>query len=637
MFEIKLNKNIKKYNHEISGLDLLQELDKSLRHNCVAIKINEEIKDLSTVINENSEIDFIFSSSPEGLDIIRHDAAHILAQAVKELYPKAIVTIGPVIENGFYYDFANVKPFNEEDLEKIEEKMQEIINQNLAITRKVVTKDEAINFFQSQGEKYKVEIINAFPNDNEITIYTQGNFSDLCKGPHSQNTGVVKAFKLMKVAGAYWRGDSKNEMLQRIYGTAWSDKKQLRQYLTMLEEAEKRDHRKIGKQSDLFHFQEEAPGSVFWHPKGWNLFQRLIDYIRNKQNENGYFEISTPEIMDKKLWVLSGHWDKFRENMFTASTVDEDKVYAVRPMNCPGGVQVYNQGIKSYRDLPLRLAEFGKVHRFEPSGALHGLMRVRAFTQDDAHIFCTNEQMTEECINVCKLIKEIYKDFGFEDVKVKFSDRPDKRIGSDEVWDESEKALLNAVKQQNLPYTLNKGEGAFYGPKLEFVLRDAIGRDWQLGTLQVDFNLPERLNANYVDKDGKKYRPAMLHRALFGSIERFLGILLEHYSGNLPIWLAPIQVVIVTVTDELSDYAKNVSEILKKNSIRHIVDLDNEKITYKIRKHSLSKIPIIVVLGKKEEEDKLVSVRKLGNKHQEVLELSHFVDKLLDEIKQKRS
>jgi len=637
MFEIKLNKSIKKYNHEISGLDLLQELDKSLRHNCVAIKINEEIKDLSTVINENSEIDFIFSSSPEGLDIIRHDAAHILAQAVKELYPKAMVTIGPVIENGFYYDFANVKPFNEADLEKIEEKMQEIINQNLAITRKVVTKDEAINFFQSQGEKYKVEIINAFPNDNEITIYTQGNFSDLCKGPHSQNAGVVKAFKLMKVAGAYWRGDSKNEMLQRIYGTAWSDKKQLRQYLTMLEEAEKRDHRKIGKQSDLFHFQEEAPGSVFWHPKGWNLFQRLIDYIRNKQNENGYFEISTPEIMDKKLWVLSGHWDKFRENMFTASTVDEDKVYAVRPMNCPGGVQVYNQGIKSYRDLPLRLAEFGKVHRFEPSGALHGLMRVRAFTQDDAHIFCTNEQMTEECINVCKLIKEIYKDFGFEDVKVKFSDRPDKRIGSDEVWDESEKALLNAVKQQNLPYTLNKGEGAFYGPKLEFVLRDAIGRDWQLGTLQVDFNLPERLNANYVDKDGGKYRPAMLHRALFGSIERFLGILLEHYSGNLPIWLAPIQVVIVTVTDELSDYAKNVSEILKKNSIRHIVDLDNEKITYKIRKHSLSKIPIIVVLGKKEEEDKLVSVRKLGNKHQEVLELSHFVDKLLDEIKQKRS
>ena len=637
MFEIKLNKNIKKYNHEISGLDLLQEVDKSLRHNCVAIKINDEIKDLSTVINENSEIDFIFSSSPEGLDIIRHDAAHILAQAVKELYPKAMVTIGPVIENGFYYDFANVKPFNELDLEKIEEKMQEIINQNLAITRKVVTKDEAINFFKSQGERYKVEIINAFPNDNEITIYTQGNFSDLCKGPHSQNTGVVKAFKLMKIAGAYWRGDSKNEMLQRIYGTAWSDKKQLRQYLTMLEEAEKRDHRKIGKQSDLFHFQEEAPGSVFWHPKGWNLFQRLIDYIRNKQNNNGYYEISTPEIMDKKLWVLSGHWDKFRENMFTASTVDEDKVYAVRPMNCPGGVQVYNQGIKSYRDLPLRLAEFGKVHRFEPSGALHGLMRVRAFTQDDAHIFCTNEQMTEECINVCKLIKEIYKDFGFEDVKVKFSDRPDKRIGSDEVWDESEKALLNAVKQQNLPYTFNKGEGAFYGPKLEFVLRDAIGRDWQLGTLQVDFNLPERLDANYVDKDGKKYRPAMLHRALFGSIERFLGILLEHYSGNLPIWLAPIQVAIVTVTDELSDYAKNVSEILKKNSIRHIADLDNEKITYKIRKHSLSKIPIIVVLGKKEEEDKLVSVRKLGNKHQEVLELSHFIDKLLDEIKQKRS
>jgi threonyl-tRNA synthetase len=637
MFEIKLNKNIKKYNDSISGVGLLQEIDKSLRQSCLAIKINNEVKDLSTVINENSEVDFVFSSSPEGLDIIRHDAAHILAQAVKELHPEAMVTIGPVIENGFYYDFANVTPFNEADLEKIEKKMQEIIDQNLAITRKIVTKDEAISFFQAHGEKYKIEIINSFPSDAKITIYTQGNFSDLCKGPHSQNTGVVKAFKLMKIAGAYWRGNSQNEMLQRVYGTAWSDKKQLKQYLTMLEEAEKRDHRKLGRQSDLFHFQEEAQGAVFWHPKGWDLFQRLINYIRNKQNDNGYFEISTPEIMDKNLWVLSGHWEKFRENMFTANSIEEDKVYVVRPMNCPGGVQVYNQGIKSYRDLPLRLAEFGKVHRYEPSGALHGLMRVRAFTQDDAHIFCTTEQMTEECINVCKLIKEIYKDFGFEDVKVKFSDRPEKRIGTDEVWDESEKALLDAVKQQNLPYTLNKGEGAFYGPKLEFVLRDAIGRDWQLGTLQVDFNLPERLDANYIDSDGKKYRPVMLHRALFGSIERFLGILLEHYSGNLPIWLAPIQIAVITVTDELSTYAKNVSEILKKNAIRHIVDLDNEKITYKIRKHSLNKVPIIVVLGKKEEEEKLVSVRKLGDKHQEVLELSHFVDKLLDEIKQKRS
>ncbi len=637
MIEIKLNKNIKKYNNKISGKDLLKEIDQSLHNNCIAIKINGEIKDLSTIVDKNSEVEFIFSSSSEGIDIIRHDAAHVLAQAVKALYPEVMVTIGPTIENGFYYDFANIKPFTESDLEKIEAEMQKIIDQKFPITRKVVTKQEAIKFFQNQGEKYKVEIINSFPDNDEITIYTQGNFSDLCRGPHAPNTGFIKAFKLMKIAGAYWRGDSKNEMLQRIYGNAWSDKKQLRAYLQMLEEAEKRDHRKLGKQCNLFHFQEEAQGSVFWHPKGWDLFQRLINYIRTKQNQNGYFEISTPEIMDKKLWVASGHWEKFRENMYTASTIDENKIYAVRPMNCPGGVQIYNQGIKSYRDLPLRLAEFGKVHRFEPSGALHGLMRARAFTQDDAHIFCTNDQITEECINVCKLIKEIYKDFGFDDVKVKFSDRPEQRIGYDDIWDKAEAALLTAVKKQNLPYTLNKGEGAFYGPKLEFVLRDAIGRDWQLGTLQVDFNLPERLDSNYIDKDGKKYRPVMLHRALFGSIERFLGILMEHYSGNLPIWLAPTQVVITTVTDEQKCYANKVFEILRSKFIRCITDFENEKITYKIRKHSVAKAPIIIIIGKKEEANNSVSIRKLGNKNQEVLELSHFVDKLIDDIKQKRS
>ncbi|WPX96562.1 threonine--tRNA ligase [Candidatus Bandiella euplotis] len=638
MNEIKLNGKIKELDQQkICGVELLSEIDKSLHKQCVAIKINGDVKDLSTEVVVGDDVEFVTSSSTEGLDIIRHDAAHIMAQAVKELYPSAQVTIGPTIENGFYYDFANVEPFSEADLEKIEAKMQSIIDQNLPIIRKVVTKEEAVDFFSKQGETYKVEIIGSLPQESQITIYTQGNFSDLCRGPHSPSTGVVKAFKLMKVAGAYWRGNSNNAMLQRIYGTAWADKKQLKQYLTMLEEAEKRDHRKIGKASDLFHFQEEAQGSVFWHPKGWDLFQRLLNYIREKQNNNGYLEISTPEIMDKKLWEASGHWEKFGENMFTANTIEEGRLYAVRPMNCPGGIQVYNQGIKSYRELPLRLAEFGKVHRYEPSGALHGLMRARAFTQDDAHIFCTNEQITEECIAVCKLIMEIYKDFGFNNVKVKFSDRPQKRIGSDEVWDSAEKALLNALVEQELPYTLNKGEGAFYGPKLEFVMRDAIGRDWQLGTLQVDFNLPERLDANYIDKDGKKYRPVMLHRALFGSIERFLGILIEHYSGNLPLWIAPTQVVIITVTDSINDYAKTVFSTLRTKGIRCTIDLENEKITYKIRKYSLEKVPMIAVLGEKEKEGNLVSIRKIGSNQQETLELNQFMDKLLLEIQQKRS
>ncbi len=637
MFEITLNKKKKKYSQEISGVELLKEIDSSIRNQCIAIKINDKIKDLSTIINNDCDIAFILSSSPEGVDIINHDAAHVLAQAVKDLVPEVMVAIGPTIDNGFYYDFANTEPFSEADLQRIEKRMQEIIDQNLAIMRKVMTKEEAIDFFQNQGEKYKVDIINSFPKDEEITIYTQGDFSDLCRGPHAPNTRFIKAFKLMRVSGAYWRGDSDNEMLQRVYGTAWPHQQQLTQYLAMLEEADKRDHRKIGRQSNLFHFQKDSQGFIFWHPKGWNLFQRLIDYIRNKQSDNGYLEISTPEVMNKKLWESSGHWETFRVNMFTANTIDQDKIYAIRPMNCPGSVQVYNQGIKSYRDLPLRLAEFGKVYRFEPSGALHGLMRTRAFTQDDAHIFCTNNQITEECVKVCELIKEVYKDFGFYDIKVKFSDRPDKRIGSDEVWDKSEKALLHAVRQQNLTYIENKGEGAFYGPKLEFVLKDAIGRDWQLGTLQVDFNLPARFNASYIDKDGRKYRPVMLHRALFGSIERFLGMLLEHYSGNLPVWLAPIQVVIVSITDDVLNYANHVFKTLKNNCIRCVTDFHNEKMNYKIRKYSLSKIPFIVILGKREKENQLVSIRKLGYKHQETLELSHFVDKLLTDIKQKRS
>ncbi|MFQ3307414.1 MAG: threonyl-tRNA synthetase [Candidatus Midichloriaceae bacterium] len=636
--KIKLNK--KTINHDaksIIGFDLLSELDKSLHKQCIAIKINGVVQDLSTTIDQDSEVEFILSSSTDGTEIIRHDAAHILAQAVKKLYPHAQVTIGPTIENGFYYDFADIEPLNEEILQKIEEKMQEIIDQDLPITREVISKNSAIEYFDGIGEKYKVEIIKDLAPNQDISIYKQGDFADLCRGPHGPKTSYVKAFKLLKVSGAYWRGDSKNKMLQRIYGTAWHDKKQLKTYLNMLEEAKKRDHRKIGKQSELFHFQEEAQGCVFWHPKGWNLFQRLVNYIREKQEENGYLEVNTPEIMNQKLWEASGHWEKFMENMFTAKTIDEDKLYAVRPMNCPGGVQIYNQGIKSYKDLPIRLAEFGKVFRYEPSGALHGLMRARGFTQDDAHIFCTSEQLTQECIDVCELIIAIYKDFGFDDVRVKFSDRPEKRIGADDVWDMAEKALLFALNKQKLKYSINKGEGAFYGPKLEFVLRDAIGRDWQLGTLQVDFNLPKRLGATFIEKDGSKHIPVMLHRALFGSIERFLGILIEHYSGNLPLWLAPTQVVVATIKDSVDDYALDIVNNLKKSGIRAIIDLENEQISYKIRKYSLEKIPLIVVLGDKEKEKKLVSIRILGNKQQETLEFNDFIDKLLDCINKKRS
>ena len=560
------------------------------------------------------------------LELIRHDAAHVMAMSVQELYPETKVTIGPVIENGFFYDFSREVPFTNKDLIKIEKKMKEIVNRNVPVTFKVVSREEAIDIFTKIGENYKVEIIDSIPKDEEIKIYYHGEWFDLCRGPHLSSSGEIgKAFKLTKVAGAYWRGDSNNEMLQRIYGTAWETQEELDSYLLRLEEAEKRDHRKLGKELDLFHFQEEAPGAVFWHPKGWTLFQNLINYMRKRQDDAGYHEINTPDIMDKSLWELSGHLEKFGDNMFTTEA-KEDRVYALKPMNCPGCVQVYKWGMKSYRDLPLRVSEFGKVHRYEPSGALHGLMRVRAFTQDDAHIFCTEEQVTEESKIVCDLILSIYKDFGFEKISIKFSDRPEKRVGSDEIWDKSELALKKAVEATGLDYTYNPGEGAFYGPKLEFILRDAIGRDWQCGTLQVDLNMPERLGGTFIGEDGQKHHPVMLHRALFGSLERFTGILLEHYAGNLPLWLAPIQAVVAPITSEIDPYAKEIFDELKLNGVRVNLDTRNEKINYKIRDNSLQKIPYMLIVGKQEQENKSISIRQFGSKDQEIIKFDNLTD-----------
>ena len=566
------------------------------------------------------------SNNEPFIDILRHDTAHVLAMAVQELFPDAQVTIGPVIENGFYYDFDRKEPFTEKDLGTIEKKMKEIVNRDEKTSFKVMSKEDAIKLFSDKGEKYKVEIIRDLPESEELKVYYHGEWFDLCKGPHLESTGKIgKAFKLTKVAGAYWRGDSNNPMLQRIYGTAWETQEDLENYLNLLKEAEKRDHRKLGKELDLFHFQEEAPGSVFWHAKGWTLFRTLIDYMRHRQEEAGYEEINTPDIMDKSLWERSGHLEKFGDNMFTTEA-REERVYALKPMNCPGCVQVYKQGLKSYRDLPLRVAEFGKVHRYEPSGALHGLMRVRAFTQDDAHIFCTEDQITEESKKVCDLVLSIYKDFGFENVSIKFSDRPEKRVGNDDVWDKSEAALREAMEATGLEYTLNPGEGAFYGPKLEFILKDAIGREWQCGTLQVDLNLPERLGGHYVAEDGQKHNPVMLHRALFGSLERFTGILIEHYAGNLPLWLAPIQAVVTPITSDINEYAERVFLSLKNKGIRVEKDLRNEKISYKIRENSLKKIPYQLILGKNEMEDNTVTLREFGNDKQEKIKFEKLND-----------
>ena len=566
------------------------------------------------------------SNNEPFIDILRHDTAHVLAMAVQELFPDAQVTIGPVIENGFYYDFDRKEPFTEKDLGTIEKKMKEIVNRDEKTSFKVMSREDAIKLFSDKGENYKVEIIRDLPESEELKVYYHGEWFDLCKGPHLESTGKIgKAFKLTKVAGAYWRGDSNNPMLQRIYGTAWETQEDLENYLNLLKEAEKRDHRKLGKELDLFHFQEEAPGSVFWHAKGWTLFRTLIDYMRHRQEEAGYEEINTPDIMDKSLWERSGHLEKFGDNMFTTEA-REERVYALKPMNCPGCVQVYKQGLKSYRDLPLRVAEFGKVHRYEPSGALHGLMRVRAFTQDDAHIFCTEDQITEESKKVCDLVLSIYKDFGFENVSIKFSDRPEKRVGNDDVWDKSEAALREAMEATGLEYTLNPGEGAFYGPKLEFILKDAIGREWQCGTLQVDLNLPERLGGHYVAEDGQKHNPVMLHRALFGSLERFTGILIEHYAGNLPLWLAPIQAVVAPITSDINEYAERVFLSLKNKGIRVEKDLRNEKISYKIRENSLKKIPYQLILGKNEMEENTVTLREFGNDKQEKIKFEKLND-----------
>jgi threonyl-tRNA synthetase len=623
--------SVRQFDEPVTGAELAADIGPGLAKAALAIKLDGEIVDLSRTIDRNSAVEIITRKSEEALELIRHDAAHVMAEAVKALYPATQVTIGPAIEHGFYYDFARDEPFTPDDLEKIEAKMREIIQRDEAFERQEWDRSEAAGYFDSIGEKYKAQLICDLPAKETISIYRQGEWMDLCRGPHMPSTGHVgKAFKLQKLAGAYWRGDSENEMLQRIYGTAWRDEKELKAYLLMLEEAEKRDHRRLGREMDLFHFQEEAIGSVFWHPKGWTLFQSLIDYMRHRQNEAGYVEINTPDIMDRGLWEKSGHWEKFSENMFTTEA-KEDRIFALKPMNCPGGVQVYNQGIKSYRDLPLRMAEFGKVHRFEPSGALHGLMRVRAFTQDDAHIFCAEEQITDECRVVCRLILDIYKEFGFDDVRIKFSDRPEKRIGSDEIWDKSEAALKLAVEATGLEYSVNPGEGAFYGPKLEFVLRDAIGRDWQCGTLQVDLNLPERLGAFYIGTDGEKHHPVMLHRALFGSLERFTGILIEHYAGKLPMWMAPVQAVVATITSEADDYALEVRDALKAAGIRTEIDLRNEKINYKVREHSHTKVPAMLVVGQREIADRKVALRRLGGKDQDFLALDEAVARLADE------
>jgi threonyl-tRNA synthetase len=615
----------------ITGFEIAEKISKSLAKEAIAFKVNDEIQDLSHCIEKDAQVEIIKKDNVAALEIIRHDCAHVMAEAVQALFPNTQVTIGPAIENGFYYDFAKEEPFTVKDFSKIERKMLEIIAQGKNFTREVWTRDQAINFFSKKGENYKTELINDLDAEETITIYKQGEWLDLCKGPHMPSTKYIgKAFKLMKVAGAYWRGDSNNPMLTRIYGTAWRNEKELTKYLHQLEEAEKRDHRKLGKEMDLFHFQEEAPGAVFWHPKGWGLFQSLINYMRKRQDKAGYVETNTPDLLDKSLWETSGHWEKFGESMFTTQA-KEERIFAIKPMNCPGAVEIYKQGLKSYRDLPLRMSEFGKVHRYEPSGALLGLMRVRAFTQDDAHIFCTENQITSESKIVCDLILSIYKDFGFTDVIIKYSDRPEKRVGEDHVWDKAEKALIEAVEATGLVYTINPGEGAFYGPKLEFILRDAIGRDWQCGTLQVDLNLPGRLGATYIDEDGQKKTPVMLHRALFGSLERFTGILLEHYAGHLPLWLSPLQVMVTTITSDSDNYAYQVCDALKSVGLRAKTDTRNEKIGYKIREHSNTKVPIIIVVGKKEAEEKTVSVRYLGSQETKIMKLDDIARTLQNE------
>ena len=623
--------SVREFAATTTGTDVATSISNSLAKKALAVRVNGELRDLYLPIGGDARVEVVTDKDADGLELLRHDAAHVMAEAVQELYPDTQVTIGPAIENGFYYDFARAEPFTPSDLETIEARMREIVARDEHIRREVWEREAAIEFFREAGELYKAEIIEDLPENEVISVYRQGDFVDLCLGPHLPSTGKLgTAFKLTRVSGAYWRGDSNKEMLQRIYGTIWPSPKELKAYLTMLEEAEKRDHRRLGREMDLFHFQEEGPGSVFWHPKGWTLFQSLIAYMRERQRRAGYQEINTPDILDQSLWEKSGHLEKFGENMYSTTTPDE-RTFSLKPMNCPGGVQVFKHGLKSYRDLPMYLAEFGKVHRYEPSGALHGLMRVRAFTQDDAHVFCTREQVTEECVKVTHLILDIYRDFGFEDVRIKFSDRPEKRVGEDAIWDESEAALMAALEASGKEWSLNPGEGAFYGPKLEFVLRDAIGRDWQCGTVQLDLNLPGRLGASYIGEDGEKHAPVMIHRALFGSLERFTGILLEHHAGRLPVWLAPVQMKVLTITQDADAYAREVLAAADAAGLRAEIDLRNEKINYKVREHSLQKIPALFVVGKREAEDGTVAIRRLGSKDQTILPLDEAIAALVEE------
>ncbi len=630
MINVKLpDGSEKQLDKPISGAAFAESISKSLAKKAVAIKIDGILKDLSTLIDSHAAVEIITRDTPEGLELLRHDAAHVMAEAVQELFPGTQVTIGPVIENGFFYDFARNEPFHESDLEKIEAQMRKIVDRNEPIIREVWDRDQAVDYFKGIGEPYKAEIIQDLPADEEVSVYRQGEWLDFCRGPHLPSTGKLgKAFKLTKLAGAYWRGDSNNAQLQRIYGTAWANDKDLKAYLTMLEEAERRDHRRLGREMDLFHLQEEAQGSVFWHPKGYTTWLALENYIRRRLQHSGYVEVKTPQLLDSVFWEKSGHWSKFRENMFVVPdevpSTEEDapivsgtsKLMAIKPMNCPAHVQIFKQGTKSYRDLPLRMAEFGCCHRNEPSGALHGLMRVRSMVQDDAHIFCQEDQITEETANFITLLQSVYTDLGFDEIIVKFADRPETRVGEDEVWDRAEGALRQAVESVGLEYQLNPGEGAFYGPKLEFVLKDAIGRDWQCGTLQVDFVLPERLDASYVGEDGERHRPVMLHRAILGSLERFMGILIENYAGKFPLWLAPVQVVVATITSQADGYAEEVAEVLKEAGLRVEIDTRNEKINYKVREHSVAKVPVMLVVGQREADEKTVSMRRLGSKEQ---------------------
>ena len=611
--------------------EVAADIGAGLAKAALAARVDGKLVDTSYVIDRDANLAIVTDRDADGLEVIRHSTAHLLAQAVKELFPEAQVTIGPVIEDGFYYDFAFKRPFTPEDLAAIEKRMAELAQADEKVTRRVMPRDAAVKFFRDQGEIYKAEIIAGIPDKDEISLYGQGNWVDLCRGPHVPSTGKLKAFKLTKVAGAYWRGDSRNEMLQRIYGTAWPDKKQLDAYLHRLEEAEKRDHRRIGKDLDLFHVQEEAPGAVFWHPKGWTVFQELIQYMRTRQGAAGWEEVNAPELMDASLWKQSGHLEKFGENMYLTKTPDE-RTYAIKPMNCPGHVQIFKHGLRSYRELPVRFAEFGKVHRFEPSGALHGLMRVRAFTQDDGHAFVTPEQITDECVAITKLILDIYRDFGFEEVTIKYADRPARRVGDDAIWDRAEAALRTASEAAGIQYTLNRGEGAFYGPKLEFVLRDAIGRDWQCGTLQVDFNMPERLGAYYIDEQSAKRTPVMLHRAMFGSLERFFAILLEHHAGKLPAWLSPVQAVVLSITDRQDAYVGKVTETLKNQGFRVESDLRNEKVGFKIREHTLRRVPYLLVAGDKEVAANLLAVRSRSGKDLGTMALETFAERLRVEL-----